>query len=472
MLRKLLSIVVLFAALLHSARAAPFSTPQSLSIPPVSIHRERSTSDEELTAWTVRCGYAISGMFCTTQRYTVYFIAVGTLLFRFHDWLTAIGVAYLITYTVTTAIYGAALALDPAIGTDADYVMIGNILLISAMITWLFLRFARHIFKVSGKTTLWLWYCIIVVAFIIVEARRSTFWSHFYRVRAVEVCNSSNLCLNTCSSVMASSKFRGTGDEIMPIQSTKRRLAVPVNSSLSIDEFLGAAVNFTTNLPVPGYRSNNSFDPKFIPVIVVYALGFINWAIPPRSIRNTLSKLILVGKQTKEDSTQSLMTEAPSMASAVAGKKNERRQAASPKRRKKTPSAISIRTELAKALAMLCYILYSLTILAFPAILTWTIVKAEIYIRESPRFDEQEGPRNVGQWGPCVSVALAAVAALLDRQSSRSGSESDIWSLMEKSKPPECERPSWLFGWEEGWYWYAVIRDEWLDFVAWWRKPV
>ncbi|KAF2688104.1 hypothetical protein K458DRAFT_385674 [Lentithecium fluviatile CBS 122367] len=467
MLPKLLSLVLLFAALIYDARATPLSTPISLSVPSVSIHRERSTSDEELTAWTVRCGYAISGMFCATQRLTVYIIAICIFCFRFHEWLTAVGTAYLVTYTVTTAIYGIALAADPAVGSDADFVRIGRLLTISVFMTFLFVRFAPHIFKNNVKSTLMLWVGITLLAWIIVAARENAFWSQFYRVRGVEVCNSAGLCVDTCSTVMPASKFRGPSDEVMSIQKTKRQLAIPANGSLSINEFLGVAVNFTATLPSLGYNSKHSFDPGFIPFLVAWLLAFVNWIIPPREIRNNLFQAI-VKKNTANEYAKRMSHSTISKGPAT---KQPRQNGAAHSSSRGSWSILSVRVQTAKALATFCYIFTTLAMLVFPGIFVWSIFQGESGFRSSI-FIEQEGPRNVGQWGPCVGVALAAVAALFDRLSSRAGNQIDIWALQEVQRPPDAERPRWLFGWEEGWLWYVINREEWKNFVAWWKDPI
>ncbi|ORX93860.1 hypothetical protein BCR34DRAFT_594577 [Clohesyomyces aquaticus] len=176
MLRNLLLTVLLFSVLVHGGHAAPTSLP----VRPAPAHITHATPDGQLTAWTVRCGYAISGMFCQTQRLTIYIVAICIFCFRFHEWLTAVGTAYIVTYTVTTAIYGFALAVDPALGSDADFVMVGKLLGISLFMTFLFARFAPHIFKINVAPALALWAGITLTAFVVVMIRDNTFYSHFY----------------------------------------------------------------------------------------------------------------------------------------------------------------------------------------------------------------------------------------------------------------------------------------------------
>lgn len=71
-------------------------------------------------AWKVLCSYPVSGMYCKLQRILIYCVAILTFCLRFHTGITAVGVAFLMSYTTITAIHGVALSLDLHAFQDSD----------------------------------------------------------------------------------------------------------------------------------------------------------------------------------------------------------------------------------------------------------------------------------------------------------------------------------------------------------------
>ncbi|ORX93859.1 hypothetical protein BCR34DRAFT_594576 [Clohesyomyces aquaticus] len=234
---------------------------------------------------------------------------------------------------------------------------------------------------------------------------------------------------------MPASKFRGPTEERMPIQNTKRSLPMPANASVSINEFLEAAVNVTAKLPSRGYHADNSFNPKSILFLVAWLLAFVNWIFSPRDIRDEIFRAIV-----KKNVAGDYITNRPRSTKNKGPSKKKSRTVDAHVNNKETPNIINIRVRGAKAIATFCYVFTTLALFSFPGIFVWSIVQAEIVFRSSV-FIEQEGPRNVGQWGQCVGVALAAIAAVLDRLSGRTSVHIDIWTWHKVEEPPDAERP-------------------------------
>jgi hypothetical protein len=113
--------IMLFLGNLCSSTDAAVVLSYHLRNDPVTRNVKPSKPLQYLAAWEVGCGYAISGMYCLMQRILFYAIAVFTFCFRFHPWLTAIGVAYLTTTSMIIALHRLVLhyGTDGVSGTDS-----------------------------------------------------------------------------------------------------------------------------------------------------------------------------------------------------------------------------------------------------------------------------------------------------------------------------------------------------------------
>jgi hypothetical protein len=130
-----------------------------------------------------------------------------------------------------------------------------------------------------------------------------------------------------------------------------------------------------------------------------------------------------------------------------------------------------LRIRVAKCLATLYFFWALLSYLFWPVYFVWGVISAEryFYFHQLP---EQESPRNATQWSTYVGVGLALAAALRHRICSPTSDVHNIWTLQSKHRPTGREKPWWLLGWEEGWYWLVTVQEKWEEFVAWWNDPL
>lgn len=232
-----LLVLPLLNNLLGHTNATPLSTRPKPSLPMDDFLVANSLLNTPVVAHEVVCGYEISGMYCKMQRMLFYIVAIITFCFCFHKWLTAIGVAYCVTYSIVTSLHIFSLSV-----TDSDALIALELCAVSATIAMNFMLFTPR--KVAHRMRIALFgWCLFPIMAMSISVIRYT---HGYVAVAVEVCslNTDDDCMDTCRTGFPSSIFRSKGDAIKPIF-IQTQLNISMTIFNTIDDLFSMAMDLT-----------------------------------------------------------------------------------------------------------------------------------------------------------------------------------------------------------------------------------
>ncbi len=148
--------------------------------------------------WAVTCVYSVSGLYTRFQRILFYAALIFTFAVRFHEWLTAVGIAFVITYSSTTAIHAIALSSQPNIGTDLDQLAVWIILQHAVFGGANFALYAPQVINIDPTLLYYSWTILLTVAIIVVEANNPRYLTGYGNNAVMIACDIYNNCNDTC----------------------------------------------------------------------------------------------------------------------------------------------------------------------------------------------------------------------------------------------------------------------------------
>jgi uncharacterized protein with PQ loop repeat len=298
---------------------------------------------------------------------------------------------------------------------------------------WNFVFFSfRHHVKVALAGTFFL-HCVYCIS--------GTQSLQTNRLRhAAQVCNAEGSCYDLYSIILHNVNYRSVYDNEMPITiigglTMPSNMSIPSHNTMDVATFLTAQVQFSNNYHKGRWEFSTGLTRACI-MIAVSIFGYVYVFLEhPDCLANWILRVF----------------------------------PRSDKSSKMAPSSPQRSRVLMTIAAIVCVFPY-LVFLLWPGLFFCAVIASELQFA-SLHFAEQEGPRNVGQWGPWIATALAIILALVEQRSIPPSEHMSIWDIQGKKRPPESERPRWLLGWEEVWYWSVAMEEEWQEFSDWWKDP-
>jgi hypothetical protein len=383
--------------------------------------------------WAVTCVYSVSGVYTRFQRILFYAVLVFTFALRFHEWLTAVGVAFIVTYSSTTAIHAIFLCLQHNVGTDLDQLAVWPVVQPAAIGGITFALYAPHVINIDPTQLYVSWTLLLTFASIVLQANGPRFLRGFGSSAVMVACDMYYNCNDTCQPGMNDVLFRTSYDQMVPI-------------------YLGpwASDNTNTTAPADDSRVGLSYmEPQISSYVRSLMIGLLiglvlrtqveNIGRPPRASRDWVFRLF-ASKRTAAQcgfsnrkfflaqtllvlyySWQALIfSTLPLTLLDLVGQflvalfdKHESREfvfeCTGLKPHQPVPRS---RLLFAKSLALAWYIWASTAYLVWPALFIYHVVDNE---RTLDGISESERLQAVEQWGSWVSVALAFLGACLNK---------------------------------------------------------
>lgn len=281
----------------------------------LALPTKDASEDATPAVWSIRCVYAVSGLYTRFQRILFYLVICIVFIFRSHEWLSAAGIIWLAGYVFVAAIHGLALAMSPTNGVDADLPVIFTILITSCAATTIHFmtprgRRKRPRYRINLPS-----HCLALVTqlFLLITVIMSVTWkmsSWYTSGIRVHVSDSGNIGaqeilhrhVDECAAVShISVVFRSAGDELQPLGKPQD---MSDSSSARIDfwkqvDVLVSGRPLTVDTPSVGIQAESlksytplrkfllAFSPSFRPSPnVILSISSINILYSPRVARN------------------------------------------------------------------------------------------------------------------------------------------------------------------------------------------
>jgi hypothetical protein len=190
---------------------------------------ERSGTFE---AYEVTCGYQISGPYNKLQRFLFYAVSIVVFCFRFHKWLTVVGVGFLLTYTTTAAIHGLILVCIQD-GADLDFLATKQIVTVASVTATNLMFFAPRIFRTHLRGTFIGWSIVLYTVYLLQLILAWNFLDNHIRHTALEVCHEDGNCMNSCNIHMQSTMVRSNRESKVPVL-VLSSVNIPYNNSRNV----------------------------------------------------------------------------------------------------------------------------------------------------------------------------------------------------------------------------------------------
>ncbi|KAI1635854.1 hypothetical protein F4809DRAFT_423488 [Biscogniauxia mediterranea] len=471
------------------------------------------------------CVYPISGVYTRFQRILLYLVFAATFFSRFHKWAFYAGCAWFASATVPAAIHGIILGSNSSASVDSDVVvsfLIMNVSLLGASILGIFR--SKYYWR-NGSGVLMAWNFLLFTAYFL------TLWGwdrwfegilvEIYtdsRIADFSISHISQMCNIACQEIpYITSPFRTMTDQLVPLacdvlghrESARAGTSPPTSGSSSDSILANSTVIITEDLrqggsSVPQYalddiastfiisivlcfmricddypphvtrnwvfRRLTSVEPMpqqehlsvrtlfLISTIIYYMWKLLGFMFDPLIALNFLFKTIYTKVTSAEPPDFPWMLHIPS------------------NRPPHDPGPI--KKNVAKGIAIICYLVIFLTYPFAPSYLIYTIYSLEVEVDSYP---EQESPVAVGQWAPYIAVGLAIFGAVFVRfrRGEKPGgmSEQDAGALgkdvEEWVKDSGLHEPPIYIRRRRQLYTYWVIGQVmWKDLKMWWKDPI
>jgi len=456
------------------------------------IFRRDTAWGNDTTYWAVTCTYSVSGVYTRFQRILFYFAMVFTFCARFHEWLTAFGIALIVTYSTTAALHGMALSFQQNVGTDLDYFAIIATLEPGLIGGTAFALYYPQILNTDPTLMFIAWSIFLGTAVLGMSATFPRYMTGLGDSAVMVACDVDWNCNDTCplhDVHVPNVLFRSSLDNMVPkylgpwITDDDTAITTPLRPA-------DIGTSYTS--------TDTSAFKKTVSIIWVCGLvirtTLVNLTYPPRQSRNRIVKL-LTSKRTAKSCgfSRGRLIAAKAIVMVLyiwkalvfliwpltavefifymlilcwEPKKTRRQWIFRKISTRNEPSKCRLR--IATGIALAWYVWACTAYILWPAIFIFSVCLSEVSLYGTP---ESEAIQNVGQWGPWVSAGLAVIVACVNKLFRNAKSKANPIYLngreyqgIEKSG----QTRNWMSRWES----FVFLAEQWYDLKRWWKDPL
>ncbi|KAH7400477.1 hypothetical protein BKA64DRAFT_671930 [Cadophora sp. MPI-SDFR-AT-0126] len=460
------------------------------------IFRRDTPSGNDTTYWAISCAYPVSGIYTRFQRILFYVAMVFTFCASVHEWLTASGMALIVTYSTTAALHGVVLSFQQNVGTDLDYFAIQAILGPGVIGGAAFALFNPQSLSTDPKLMYKAWSVFLVTASLCMMVTYPKFAKQLGESAVMAACDVDWNCNDTCplhGVPVLNVLFRSPLDNMVPVSFGPWIMddKTTINNTTIITS--SSSVNIGTSIASTSTSTFNHVVAISAGCALVLRTTLVNLEYPPRQSRNRIVKL-LTSKRTAKScgfSRERFIAAEAIVAVLYIWKaivwlvwplvtvdflfymiiiwwdpKRTRRQwifRNFPTRNE--PSKFRLRLAIGTSLAW--YVWACTAYILWPIIFLSYVYFVEFCISGIP---ESEAIQNVGQWGPWVSGGLAISVACINKL---------FWSARRKVDPiyldrgdPRIRKSGRIRSWMSSKEWFVFLAEEWYISKKWLKDPL
>jgi hypothetical protein len=471
-------------------------------------------TDYNATLWDVTYVYSVSGCYTFFQRILFYLVIIFVFTFRFFEWFTAAGIAFVVSLSTTAALHAMVVSLQPEVGRDLDHCALMIILTPVTLGAIVYDLYPPPVFNRNPKPLFIVWTCILSLSQACLTFNFPRFLAGLFEMSTTILCDeTATICNDNCTSLFSNALFRTANDQCA---------AFFIGSWGSLNEtwnytggyYTGGIQNESSSYidGAPDANSNDSINAYINSTWRYIIVGLITGVL----LRSTVLNLYCRPRKARDKVFRRLL-----MKRTVSGKKlfiariltwilytwnvvvfliwplilldlivailfycsggRKLSWVVECLEDDLSPSAQRIR--FAKFMASMWYSWALLAYLAWPVLTIYETVRIEsIFYGMLP---ESESIQAVGQWSSWVAVGLAFMAVLIGRMcmSSKDAVENKKDAIFLNSldnavrlptKSPLATRdpPKWFGTWHGCWEYMILAAEEWENYKSWYKDPV